>query len=85
MGKYDKVYEHILLKKSDSNVDFQDLCNLLVRLGYSQRIRGSHHIFSADERPEILNVQSKNGKGKAYQVKQVREIILKYNLKLERP
>ena len=32
---------------------------------------------------EILNLQPKSGKGKPYQVKQVREAILKYNLALE--
>jgi hypothetical protein len=32
---------------------------------------------------EILNLQPRGGKGKPYQVKQVRDVILKYNLKLE--
>jgi len=32
---------------------------------------------------EILNLQPKSGKAKPYQVKQVRGVILKYNLTLE--
>lgn len=31
---------------------------------------------------EILNLQPKNGKGKPYQVKQVREVILKYHIRI---
>jgi len=32
---------------------------------------------------EILNLQPKGGKGKPYQVKQVREVILRYGLVLD--
>jgi hypothetical protein len=31
---------------------------------------------------EILNLQPKDGKGKPYQVKQVRNVILKYRLRV---
>jgi hypothetical protein len=49
-------------------------------LGFQQRIRGSHHIFAKEGIEEILNLQPKQGKAKPYQVKQVREVILKYQL-----
>jgi hypothetical protein len=49
-------------------------------LGFDERIRGSHHIFTQDGIEEILNLQPKQGKAKAYQVKQVRNIIVKYQL-----
>ncbi|HEY4232019.1 MAG TPA: type II toxin-antitoxin system HicA family toxin [Lacipirellulaceae bacterium] len=65
---------------SDANLGFQELCGLLQRLGFAERIRGSHHIFSRDGIEEILNVQPKHGKAKPYQVKQVRGLILKYRL-----
>lgn len=80
MGKLEKLYEHILMRKSDSNVPFETLCILLKRLGFDERIRGDHHIFSMDGVEEILNLQPKGGKGKPYQVKQVRNVILKYRL-----
>ena len=32
---------------------------------------------------EIVNVQPRNGKAKPYQVKQVRELLLKYKIDLE--
>ena len=56
------------------------MCQLLINLDFEERIRGSHHIFTRDGVEEILNLQPKRGKAKAYQVKQVREVILKYQL-----
>jgi hypothetical protein len=49
-------------------------------LGFNERIRGSHHIFTKDGIDEILNLQPKGSKAKSYQVKQVRNIILNYRL-----
>ena len=57
------------------------MCGLLRNLGFQERIRGSHHIFAKREVDEILNLQPKAaGKAKPYQVKQVRQLILKYHL-----
>jgi hypothetical protein len=53
---------------------------LLQRLGFAERIRGSHHIFCKEGAEEILNLQPKGSKAKPYQVKQVRHVILKYKL-----
>ena len=83
MGENEKLYEHIMLRRSDSNVPFAGLCALLKRLGFEERIRGDHHIFTMSGVEEILNLQPRSGKGKPYQVKQVRGVILKYNLTLE--
>jgi hypothetical protein len=55
---------------------------LLKRLGFNERIKGDHHIFTKDNVEEILNLQPKNGKGKPYQVKQVRDVILKYHIRI---
>ena len=52
----------------------------MLRLGFDERIRGSHHIFTRDAVAEILNIQPKGVKAKPYQVKQVRHVILKYKL-----
>ncbi|GCL40501.1 type II toxin-antitoxin system HicA family toxin [Anabaena sp. FACHB-1250] len=68
------------LGASDENISFEQLCQLLIRLGFDERIRGSHHIFTKQGVEEILNLQPKQGKAKAYQVKQVREMLLKYQL-----
>lgn len=80
MGKYENLLMQILRGTSDTNIPFNGLCSLLKHLGFEVRIRGSHHIFTKDGVEEILNLQSKGGKSKPYQVKQVRNVILKYKL-----
>lgn len=83
MARFEKLYEHILMRRSDANVPFEAFCGLLKKLGFDERIKGGHHIFTKDNVEEILNLQPRDGKGKPYQVKQVREIILKNHLRLE--
>ena len=51
-------------------------------LGFEERVRGSHHIFRKSGVIEKVNLQRDKDKAKAYQVRQVREIIHKYNLKV---
>ena len=80
MGKHEKVLQQVLLGRSDSNLAFADLKRLLLALGFAQRIRGDHHIFTRDGIAEIVNIQPIGAKAKAYQVRQVRAIILKYKL-----
>jgi hypothetical protein len=52
----------------------------LKRLGFEERIRGDHHIFTRDGVEEILNLQPRGTLAKAYQVKQVRNVIVQYKL-----
>jgi hypothetical protein len=82
MGRLEKLYEHILMRRSDANVPFDTLCALLRQFGFDERIKGDHHIFSMPGVEEILNLQPKDGKGKPYQVKQVRNVILKYGFRI---
>lgn len=65
---------------NDANIPFSDLCVLLLQLGFVDRVRGDHHIFARADVIEILNLQPKHGQAKPYQVKQVREVIVKYKL-----
>jgi len=80
MSRHDKLLEKILLGTSDANIPFDGLCQLLLRMGFQCRIKGSHHIFSRDGVAEILNLQPKGSDAKRYQVKQVRDAIIKYKL-----
>jgi hypothetical protein len=82
MGKNEELYEHIMLRRSDANVAFDRLCTLLDRLGFTERIKGDHHIFTMEGVKEIINLQPRDGKAKSYQVKQVRDVILKYDLRI---
>jgi hypothetical protein len=81
MTRFDKLLEKILRGTSDKNVTFDELRTVLLHLGFDERIRGSHHIFTRAGVEEILNLQpGTGGRAKPYQVKQVREVILKYKL-----
>lgn len=80
MSKYDKLLSQILHGRSDANIAFDDLCQLLRRFGFEERVRSSHHIFRKDDVDERINLQRDGSKAKVYQVRQVRAIILRYNL-----
>lgn len=80
MGKYSKLRERILAGISDTNIDFTALCQLLDRLGFDERIKGSHHIFTKEDVEEIINIQPRGHRAKPYQVKQIRGILVKYRL-----
>jgi hypothetical protein len=80
VSEADKLLVRILRGGSDHNIPFEGLCRLLRNLGFHERTRGSHHIFTRDGVEEILNLQTKGGRANLYQVKQVRQVILKYRL-----
>ena len=80
MSKQKKFLERVLRGSSDANILFTALRQLLHQLEFEERIRGSHHIFTKEGIEEILNLQPKGAKAKPYQVKQVRNVILKHKL-----
>ena len=77
----EKTLEKVLSGQSGNNINFSDLKNLMISLGFKERIRGDHFIYTKENIYEIINLQPLNNKSKPYQVKQVRNIILKYKLK----
>lgn len=80
MERHDELLDRILRGKSDANISFDDLCQLLRHLGFDERTRGSHHIFRKVRVEERINLQRDGSKAKPYQVNQVRRVILKYKL-----
>jgi hypothetical protein len=80
MTQYEKFLKRIMDATSDADISFTELCSLVNRLGFEERIRGDHHIFTRDGIEEIINLQPKGGQAKPYQVKQVRYLIRKYQL-----
>ena len=87
MGKWDKLIDLILrgssdANSSDANIPFEDLCCLLLRLGFEERIRGSHHLFRKSGVEEKINLQRDGQHAKPYQVKQVRQVLLRYKLNI---
>jgi len=81
MTELEKLLFRILRGTSDANIPFDGMRSLLRSFGFQERIRGSHHIFTKEGVEEILNLQPKDGgKAKSYQVKQVRQVIIKFRL-----
>ena len=80
MAKSKKLLQKIISGGSDKNIPFRDLCQLLKSLGFAERVRGDHHIFTKEGIDEILNLQPRGNQAKPYQVKQVRNVIVKYGL-----
>ncbi len=80
MAKYDKLIRKILDGLSDANINFNDIRNLLISLGFEERRRGSHHLFRKEGVSEKINLQKDGNKAKPYQIKQIRKILIKYKL-----
>jgi predicted RNA binding protein YcfA (HicA-like mRNA interferase family) len=55
----------VLRGSSDANIRFTGLRALLLRLGFEERIKGSHHIFTREGVDEILNLQPRQSFAKA--------------------
>ena len=67
-----KTVSRILSGISDASICFDDLRSLLENLGFD--------LFRKASVDERINLQRDGGNAKAYQVKQVRALILKYKL-----
>ncbi|MCY4642951.1 MAG: type II toxin-antitoxin system HicA family toxin [Gammaproteobacteria bacterium] len=80
MGKYERLLTRIVHGKSDTEIAFANLCYLLEWLGFAARVWGGHHMYRKEGITEKINLQKEGGKAKPYQVRQVRNIILKYKL-----
>jgi predicted RNA binding protein YcfA (HicA-like mRNA interferase family) len=76
----DSVLARVLQGTSDASIRFEELRGLLKRLGFDERIKGSHHIFTRHGIAEILNLQPRGSMAKPYQVKQVRKVVVQYRL-----
>jgi hypothetical protein len=80
MSQYQKLLLSIMSGVKDSNIPFCDLQSVLDHLGFDCRIKGSHFIYTKEGVDEIINIQSMGGTAKAYQVKQMRNMIIKYRM-----
>lgn len=80
MSRYQKLFMQVMSGTQDSNISFADLQKILTLLGFTVRIKGDHFIYFKDGVEEIVNIQPNGNKAKPYQVKQVRNIILKYRM-----
>jgi hypothetical protein len=74
------ILGRVLRGTADANIRFDDLRSLLISIKFSERVKGSHHIFTHPGVEEILNLQPHGSLAKPYQVKQVRKVIVRYKL-----
>lgn len=83
VGRIRRTWERVINGEADANLDFDDVITLLMALGFRQRVRGSHHALMRPKLDRPLTLQRAGNKAKPYQVRQVRAVILAYNLDLE--
>lgn len=82
MPTNEKIFTEIMCGAKDKNIKFSELQKLLDGLGFQCRIKGDHFIYYKNEVEEIINIQPKGNKAKPYQVKQIRNLILKYKMEV---
>ena len=82
MATLEKLMQATLSGTQDRNIRFSDLQKVLTTLGFQCRIRGDHFIYWKNDIDEIINLQPDGSKAKPYQVRQVRNLILKYHLEV---
>ena len=80
MRRDEDLRQKILVGRSDANIGFEELRTWLLRLGFTERVRGSHHIFRREGVRELINLQRDGRQAKPYQVRQIRQAILRNNL-----
>ncbi|MGN1342060.1 MAG: type II toxin-antitoxin system HicA family toxin [Bacilli bacterium] len=78
----EKIFNNIMCGTKDNNIRFLELRKILNVLGFKCRIKGDHFIYYREDIEEIINIQPMGSKAKPYQVKQIRNLILKYKLEV---
>jgi hypothetical protein len=76
----DSLRRRLLSGRSDANTRFDDLRMFLLRLGFAERMRGSHHIFRKDSVRDRLNLQRDGVMPSLTKSRQVRRVVLRHLL-----
>ena len=85
MTRWEQVAWRVVTGRSDAGIRFDELRHFLLRLGFEERVRGSHHLYRRAGVVEKINLQRDGTHAKPYQVRQVRNVLLKYRLWPEEP
>ena len=76
-----KIYELVISGKSDNNIKYSDFQSLIIDLGFEhRRQKGSHTMYYHRGINEFMNIQKDGNNTKAYQVEQLRNVIIKHKL-----
>jgi predicted RNA binding protein YcfA (HicA-like mRNA interferase family) len=71
------------VKQGGRNIAFRDLQGLLEKLGFRlNRVSGSHHIYVHARVPRPMNVQAVGKDAKPYQIRQLKDMIEQFGLRL---
>ena len=82
MANVQRVYTRVI--EGRGAVSFRDLQRLLTMLGFRlDRISGSHHIYLHPDVSRPVNIQPAAKEAKPYQIRQLRDMIREFGLKLE--
>ncbi len=72
------------LLSGSKNIRFSEASACAKSFGFQpSRVTGDHHIYQHPQVPEMVNLQDIGGKAKPYQVRQLLQIVERYNLQLE--
>lgn len=82
MPTNEKIFQEIMCGSKDKGIRFSELQKLLDALDFQCRIKGDHFIYYKNGVDEIINIQPDGSKAKPYQVKQIRNLILKYKMEV---
>lgn len=83
MATLEKLILSIMSGVQDKNIKFSDLQKILDIMGFQCRVKGDHFIYWKKGVDEIINIPPDGNKAKPYQVKQIRNIILKYQMEVK--
>ncbi|MYC06518.1 MAG: type II toxin-antitoxin system HicA family toxin [Chloroflexi bacterium] len=75
-----RLLRTILAGRSDANIRFAEFRRLLLNMGFYETIRGSHHIFRRTGLRASVIIQPRNSMAKAYQIRQFRQMAIRYGL-----
>jgi predicted RNA binding protein YcfA (HicA-like mRNA interferase family) len=82
MASPKKILEAV--KRAQGVIRFADLKRLLAKLGFRlDRVSGSHHIYLHPKVTRPINIQPVGKDAKPYQVRQLRDMIEEFELKLD--
>lgn len=88
IGRYERTLLNKLklLEKAISgskNIRFNEAVLLVEAFGFRlARVSGSHHIFVHPKVSQLINMQNVKGKAKPYQIRQLLDLVERYNLRL---
>lgn len=81
MNRHQRLLNRILDGSHLANIRFDDVRSLLARMGFEERIRGSHHTYRMAGVVEKVNLQPVGSDAKPYQLRELRRTLIKHDLR----